>query len=196
VAISSETVQVIIDRAAADPDFLQNLVEDPEGTLGAAGHHISSEEADSLATALGTGDAHDAGALIETLQARVSHAGLGALSVAALGHAGASSAHAGASHINASHLSGEHASGAHADVRLAGQHADVRLAGQHADVRLAGQNADVRLAGANADGHQANALGIDPHLRGEHLGGAAASGQNADSANTAGSVEADSQLHG
>jgi hypothetical protein len=66
-----ETVQQLIERAAADPDFKARLASDPLGTAQAEGYTLS---ADDLKTLLGRPGDSDAD-IVEELKARVSHGG-------------------------------------------------------------------------------------------------------------------------
>jgi hypothetical protein len=72
--MTNETVQQIIDRAAADPDFRTALANDPLGAAADAGFNIS---ADDVRAFLGRPDASDA-EIVEELRSRMSHTGLGA----------------------------------------------------------------------------------------------------------------------
>lgn len=62
------SIQTIIDRAAADPSFLERLTADPEGTCRAAGLEALGPELAALLAA----PMSDAPAA-EALQARLSH---------------------------------------------------------------------------------------------------------------------------
>jgi hypothetical protein len=76
VALSQETVQSLIDYAASDPDFLQDLVQDPETAVEARGIALQSGELDQLQGLLDSSHGSEGGA-VEELQARISHSLLG-----------------------------------------------------------------------------------------------------------------------
>ena len=61
------TLETIVERAAADPDFRQRLARDPEGTARAEGAALSPEDLQSLRGALNSPNP------VEALQARISH---------------------------------------------------------------------------------------------------------------------------
>lgn len=63
------SIQGIIERAAADPNFLKRLAQDPTGTIQAEGYHVDSQDVKAL---LDMPDASDQEAA-EALQARLSH---------------------------------------------------------------------------------------------------------------------------
>ena len=76
MALSQDTVHSLIDSAASDPDFLKDLVLDPESAIEARGIELQPGELDQLNTLLTTAPAPDAGA-VEELQARISHSLVG-----------------------------------------------------------------------------------------------------------------------
>lgn len=63
------TIQTIVDRAAADPDFLKRLAQDPAATMQAEGYQVSPAELKAL---LDMPNASDQEA-VEALQQRLSH---------------------------------------------------------------------------------------------------------------------------
>ena len=62
-------LQQLLDRAAADPDYLQQLSADPLGTARAAGLEVNAQHLKHL---VGLPDATDA-ELVDVLRQRVSH---------------------------------------------------------------------------------------------------------------------------
>lgn len=66
---SRGSIQVIVERAAADPNFLKRLAQDPTGTIQAEGYQVDSQDVKAL---LDMPDASDQEAA-EALQARLSH---------------------------------------------------------------------------------------------------------------------------
>jgi hypothetical protein len=76
VALSPETVQSLIDYAASDPDFLKDLVQDPETAVESRGIDLQTGEIEQLNALLDSaGGSH--GEAVEELQARVSHSLIG-----------------------------------------------------------------------------------------------------------------------
>lgn len=69
-------IQAIIERAAADPEFLARLAADPLGAVRAEGYQVSADEVRQM---LGLAEASEA-ELVEALQQRLSHAGKGGVS--------------------------------------------------------------------------------------------------------------------
>jgi hypothetical protein len=76
VALSQETVQSLIDYAASDPDFLKELVQDPETAVYSRGLELQPGELDQLNALLESADGAHTGA-VEELQARISHSLVG-----------------------------------------------------------------------------------------------------------------------
>ena len=71
MATIEKTLEQLIERAAADPDFKARLTNDPIGTAKAEGYAVS---ADDLKAMLGKAGGSDAD-IVEELKARVSHGG-------------------------------------------------------------------------------------------------------------------------
>src|SRR5438067_1401334 len=76
VALSQETIQSLIDYAASDPDFLKDLIVDPETAVESRGIDLPSTELEGLRTLLDSAAEQD-GEAVEELQARVSHSLVG-----------------------------------------------------------------------------------------------------------------------
>jgi hypothetical protein len=68
---TEQTLEQLIERAAADPDFKARLASDPLGTAQAEGYAL---DADDLKTFLGRPGDSEA-EIVEELKARVSHGG-------------------------------------------------------------------------------------------------------------------------
>ena len=68
---TNETLQQLIGRAAADPDFRARLASDPLGTAKAEGFALSPDDLKTLLGRPGDSDAE----IVEELKARVSHGG-------------------------------------------------------------------------------------------------------------------------
>lgn len=64
-------MQQLLDRAASDPAFMQQLSDDPLGTAKAAGVQVNSDHLKHLLDMPGASDQE----LVEVLRTRVSHAG-------------------------------------------------------------------------------------------------------------------------
>jgi hypothetical protein len=76
VALSPESVQSLIDFAASDPDFLKELVQDPETAVESRGIDLQPGELDQLNALLESPDGRH-GEAVEELQARISHSLVG-----------------------------------------------------------------------------------------------------------------------
>ena len=76
MALSQETVQSLIDCAASDPDFLKDLVLDPETAVESRGIDVDPEQMTQIHTLLGQAAEQNGGA-VEELQARISHSLVG-----------------------------------------------------------------------------------------------------------------------
>ena len=72
MADQQDSLQSLFDRAAADPDLIQQLAADPIGTAREAAVEISVQDLKHL---LNMPDASDE-EVVEALKARVSHTGL------------------------------------------------------------------------------------------------------------------------
>jgi len=71
MATIEETMQQLIERATADPDFKARLASDPLGTAQAEGFALSADDLKTLLGRPGDSDAE----IVEELKARVSHGG-------------------------------------------------------------------------------------------------------------------------
>ena len=71
MATIEETMQQLIERATADPDFKSRLASDPIGTAQAEGYALSADDLKTLLGRPGDSDAE----IVEELKARVSHGG-------------------------------------------------------------------------------------------------------------------------
>jgi hypothetical protein len=71
MATIEETMQQLIERSAADPDFKARLANDPLGTAQAEGYALSAADLKALLGRPGDSDAE----VVEELKARVSHGG-------------------------------------------------------------------------------------------------------------------------
>lgn len=75
MGLRQDLIQRIIDRAAGDPDFVQRLMEDPEGTASDEDLDLTEDEITILPhelVSLGIVGEEDAG-LVERLEPRLSH---------------------------------------------------------------------------------------------------------------------------
>ena len=71
MATIQETLQHLIERAAADPDFKTRLASDPIGTAQAEGYALSPNDLKAFLGRSGDSDVE----IVEELKARVSHGG-------------------------------------------------------------------------------------------------------------------------
>jgi len=71
MATIEETLQHLIERATADPDFKTRLASDPIGTAQAEGYALSANDLKAFLGRPGDSDAE----IVEELKARVSHGG-------------------------------------------------------------------------------------------------------------------------
>ena len=71
MATTGKSLEHLIERAAADPDFKARLASDPIGTAQAEGYAVSADDLKALLGRPGDSDAE----IVEELKARVSHGG-------------------------------------------------------------------------------------------------------------------------
>jgi hypothetical protein len=76
VSLSAETVQVIIDNAASDPDFTHELLVDPGAALDARGIALPESELAELQDLVARAN-EPTPEMVEELQARISHSLVG-----------------------------------------------------------------------------------------------------------------------
>lgn len=77
MALSAETVNSIIDCAASDPDFVKDLLQDPESAVDARGIELQPGELDELDGLVRAAETAQREGMVEELQARISHSLVG-----------------------------------------------------------------------------------------------------------------------